>query len=68
MMSDKTTTQIRVDNIIYGKVKHIAESELSSVNIQIEYFLKKGIELYEMEHGAIIQMDVINANLSASQE
>ena len=67
-MSDKTTTQIRVDNIIYGKVKRIAESELRSTNNQIEYFLKKGIEKYEAEHGTIFPWEEISSVLAELAE
>ena len=39
--------------IFYEKTKIIAENEMRSVNAQIEYFIKKGVEAYEAEHGVI---------------
>ena len=52
-MSDKTTTQIRVDTLTYEKTRLIAKRELRSVNNQIEYFMMKGVETYEKERGVI---------------
>ena len=48
---DKVTTQLRVDGQLYEKIKYIARQELRSVNNQIEYFIKKGVEQYEAERG-----------------
>lgn len=50
----KVATQMRYDEILYEKTKIIADEELRSVNAQIEYFIKKGVEAYEAEHGEII--------------
>lgn len=49
----KISTQMRYDENLYEKVKIIAENELRSINAQIEYFIKKGVETYELEHGSI---------------
>lgn len=49
----KVATQMRYDEILYEKTKIIAENEMRSVNAQIEYFIKKGVEAYEAEHGVI---------------
>lgn len=49
----KVSTQMRYDEILYEKAKIIAERELRSINAQIEYFIKKGIENYEKENGEI---------------
>lgn len=46
-------TQMRYELELYEKTKIIAEAELRSLNAQIEYFMKKGIEAYEKEHGPI---------------
>lgn len=53
----RMSTQVRFDETLYEKVKVIAENEVRSVNAQIEYFIKKGIEAYEAENGTIILMD-----------
>lgn len=49
----KVSTQMRYDEILYEKTKIIAEDEMRTINAQIEYFMKKGIEAYEREHGTI---------------
>ncbi len=51
--SRKVSTQMRYDEILYEKTKIIAEDEMRTINSQIEYFMKKGIEAYEKEHGTI---------------
>ena len=53
----KISTQMRYDSVLYAKVKVIAEAEFRSVNAQIEYFIKQGVEVYEAEHGPIILSD-----------
>ena len=50
---NRKSTQIRVNEIILDKTKYIAEQENRNMNSQIEYFLKKGVEQYEKEHGII---------------
>lgn len=50
---DRIATQIRVNETIYKKVKYIAQLESRNTNAQIEYFMKKGVEAYEREHGVI---------------
>lgn len=49
----KVSTQMRYDEMLYEKSKIIAEREFRSINAQIEYFIKKGIEAYEKENGVI---------------
>lgn len=49
----RIATQIRINESIYKKVKHIAHQESRNTNAQIEYFMKKGVEAYEKEHGII---------------
>lgn len=50
---NRIATQIRIDKDIYGKTKEIAKFENRNTNSQIEYFVRKGVESYEKEHGAI---------------
>ena len=50
----KIATQRRYEYELYEKTRIIAEAELRSINAQIEYFMKKGIEAYEKEHGPIV--------------
>ncbi len=54
---DRVSTQIRVNEVIYKKAKYIAQQENRNTNSQIEYFIKKGVETYEQEHGTIILSD-----------
>ena len=54
---DRISTQIRVNEIVYKKAKHIAQQENRNTNSQIEYFIRKGVEAYEQEHGTIILSD-----------
>lgn len=49
----RVQTQVRIDETVYQKVKVIAKSENRNTNSQIEYFLKKGVEQYEADHGEI---------------
>lgn len=55
--SKKVSTQMRYDETLYEKTKVIAEEECRTINAQIEYFIKKGIESYEAEHGPILLDD-----------
>lgn len=50
----KIATQMRYDEILYAKTKVIAENEMRTINAQLEYFMKKGVEAYEAEHGPIL--------------
>lgn len=49
----KIATQMRYDEVLYAKTKVIAENEMRTINAQMEYFMKKGVEAYEAEHGPI---------------
>ncbi len=53
----RTATQIRINETVYKKTKTIAKLENRNTNSQIEYFIKKGVEAYEKEHGEIILSD-----------
>ena len=49
----KISTQVRLDEHIWKKLKVIAKNENRSANSQLDYFMKKGVEAYEEEHGPI---------------
>ncbi len=49
----KIATQMRYDEALYAKTRIIAELEMRTINAQLEYFMKKGVEAYEAEHGPI---------------
>ena len=50
---DRKTTQLRVNQTLYKKTKIIAVLENRNTNSQIEYFIRKGVEAYEAEHGEV---------------
>ena len=52
-LNRKVATQMRYDEVLYEKTKRIAENDLRTINAQIEYFMKRGVEAYEKEHGVI---------------
>lgn len=49
----RIATQVRLDETTYRKMKVIARLESRNTNAQLEYFMKKGVEAYEAEHGTI---------------
>ena len=49
----RISTQVRLDEISYKKMKIIAKLENRTANSQLEYFMKKGVDAYEAEHGPI---------------
>lgn len=53
----RVSTQIRINEVAYRKTKYIAGQESRATNAQIEYFVKKGVEAYEREHGPITLPD-----------
>lgn len=46
----KVYTQVRIEEMLYERLKKIAEAEKRSINAQIEYFVQKCVEQYEDEH------------------
>lgn len=52
-MASKIGLQLRLDEVAHAKAKIIADKEERTLNSQFEYFIKRGIEQYESEHGAI---------------
>lgn len=50
----RISTQARIDEIAWRKLKIIAKEEKRNANAQLEYFIKRGIEAYEAEHGPIL--------------
>lgn len=54
---NRIATQIRINESVYKKTKYIAANESRNTNAQIEYFIKKGVEAYEREHGTITLSD-----------
>ena len=50
----KMSTNFRIDETAYKKVKIIAKNENRSINSQMEYFVIKGIKEYEKENDKIV--------------
>jgi len=50
---NRIATQLRIDEILHAKAKIIARKEERPLNSQFEYWIKKGVEQYEKEHGTI---------------
>lgn len=45
----KTQYTIRLEDDLLARVKQVASAELRSLNNQIEYFIAKGVEAYELD-------------------
>ena len=50
---DRLSLQLRINEKLHYKAKFIAGREHRTLNGQLEYFINKGIELYENENGKI---------------
>ena len=50
----KVSTNFRIDETIYEKIKIIAKNEKRSINSQLEYFVTKGVKEYEKINEEII--------------
>lgn len=53
----RISTQVRLDEITWKKLKVIAKKENRNANSQLDYFMKKGVEAYEEENGPILLPD-----------
>lgn len=49
----RISTQVRLDETTWRKLKVIAQRENRNANSQLDYFMKKGVAAYEAEHGTI---------------
>ena len=50
---NRIATHLRIDEVLHAKAKIIAKYKERPLNSQFEYWIKKGVEQYEKEHGAI---------------
>ena len=46
-------TELRLDPALADKLQRVAANESRSMNAQIEYYIRCGIEEYERKHGKI---------------
>lgn len=53
----RISTQVRLDEVTWKKLKIIAKLENRNANSQLDFFMKKGVETYESEHGPILLPD-----------
>ena len=53
MAISKIQTVLRIDEITYGKLKTLSESENRSLNNLVEYIVKSYISDYEDKNGVI---------------
>ena len=44
---------LRLDETAHAKAKVIARNEDRPLNSQLEYWIKKGVDQYEREHGTV---------------
>lgn len=58
MARDRIAFQVRLEESTHKKLKYIADKELRNLNSQLEYYVLKGIENYEKEHGPIPPSDL----------
>ena len=53
MAISKIQTGLRIDEVTYGKLRTIAESESRSLNNLVEYIVKAYLAEYEEKHGSV---------------
>ena len=53
----RISTQVRLNETAWKKLKIIAKRENRNANSQLEYFLLRSVEAYEAEHGPILLPD-----------
>lgn len=51
--SNKTVSQVRFDATLFEKIRVVSAEEGRSINAQIEFFAKKGVEAWEAVNGEI---------------
>lgn len=53
MAISKIQTGLRIDEVTYGKLRTIAESESRSLNNLVEYIVKAYLSEYEEKYGPV---------------
>lgn len=49
----RISTQIRIDETVWKKIKAIAKAENRNANAQLSYFAQQAVTAYEKEHGEV---------------
>ena len=57
MKSSKVATTVRIDDVLFQKLKIVAEKERRSINSQMEMAFEQCIRNFEKEYGEIIITD-----------
>ncbi len=54
MATNKVQTGLRLNELLYEKIKALAEKEQRSLNNLIEYAMQKYVDEYELNNGPIL--------------
>lgn len=54
MAASKIQTGLRLDEVTYGKLKTISETESRSLNNLVEYIIKAYLSDYEKQNGSVL--------------
>ena len=54
MATNKVQTGLRLNELLYEKIKALAEKEQRSLNNLIEYAMQKYVDEYEVNNGPIL--------------
>ena len=54
MAASKIQTGLRLDEVTYGKLKTISETESRSLNNLVEYIIKTYLSDYEKQNGSVL--------------
>lgn len=49
----RISTQIRIDETVWKKIKAIAKAENRNANAQLNHFAQQAVAAYEREHGEV---------------
>ena len=64
----KVASQIRLDEELFNKIKYIAHHELRTMNAQMEYYLRAGVEKFEDKQDMYIDADMIKSAIKQDEE
>ena len=57
MVTSKIQTGLRINEVLYAKIRYLSAKEQRSLNNMIEYVLQQYIEQYEKDNGDIFIQD-----------
>lgn len=52
-LPNRTATQVRIDAELLDKLKVIARAQARTMNAQLEFYVRQGVEAYEAVNGQI---------------